>query len=289
MAPLKQKKQNPQDHQISIFEFDDFRLFLKNKFEERKRLSAYFSHRYFARKAGFKTPSFLQFVIQGKRNLTRESIVKFINGFQLGVRDGRYFEAMVLFNQASTPEDRALYYEEMLRLKTGVKGKLLEERQYKYYRHWYLPVIREMVSLPGFQYDPKWIQAKLKDTVSLPDIRKALSILSELKLVEKRSDGRWYVTDSVITTGPQVSSILVGNYHRQMAQKAIEALKSVSPEDREITSITASMSRNCFEDIREMIRDFKRTLIEKIVKDQQSEQVYQIQFQMFPFLKDGKE
>ncbi len=273
---------------LSIFEFDDYRAFLKAKFEERKRLYDFFSHRYFARKAGFNTPSFLQFVIQGKRNLTLESIKKFAQGFGLTSRETRYFETLVLFNQASDVEDRRHYYEIMLQLKTSVQGKVIEKAYYEYYAHWYVPVIREMVSLPDFQLDPKWIQAHLRTKVSVPSLRKGIDLLKALKIIKQEKDGRWRVADSVVTTGPQVNSIQVANYHRQMILQAHNSINTVPAEEREITSLTASMSRECFGEIREMIREFKQTLIGKIVNDKRPEQVVQIQFQVFPFLKNGR-
>jgi uncharacterized protein (TIGR02147 family) len=275
----------PEQSAVSIFEFDDYRAFLKAKFEERKRLYDFFSHRYFAQRAGFNTPSFLQFVMQGKRNLTLESIRKFARGFGLTPREARYFETLVLFNQADDAEDRRHYYETMLQLKTSAHGKVLEKAHYDYYARWYVPVIREMVSLPDFQLDPRWIQERLRSKVPVPHLRKAITLLKDLKIIEQGKDGRWHATDPVVTTGPQVNSIQVANYHRQMMLQAQNVINAVPADEREITSLTASLSRECFEDIREMIREFKQTLIGKIVNDKKPEQVVQIQFQMFPFIK----
>jgi uncharacterized protein (TIGR02147 family) len=273
---------------VSIFEFDDYRAFLKAKFEERKRLYNFFSHRYFAQKAGFNTPSFLQFVMQGKRNLTLESINKFARGFGLTGRETRYFETLVLFNQANDAEERRRFYETMLQLKTSAQGKVLEKAQYDYYAHWYVPIIREMVSLPDFLLDPRWIQDRLRSKVPVPAIRKAIVLLKDLKIIEQGKDGRWHATDPVVTTGPQVNSIRVANYHRQMMLQAQNVVGTVPADEREIASLTASMSRECFEKIREMIREFKQSLIGKIVNDKTPEQVVQIQFQMFPFLKNTR-
>jgi uncharacterized protein (TIGR02147 family) len=286
--PKPVKSLTPERSSVSIFEFDDYRAFLKAKFEERKRFCDFFSHRYFAQKAGFNTPSFLQFVIQGKRNLTLESIKKFTRGFGLTSREARYFETLVLFNQANDAEDRRRYYEAMLQLKTSTQGKPLEKAHYDYYAHWYVPVIREMVSLPDFQLEPKWIQAHLISKVSVPALRKGIDLLKDLKIIKLGKDGRWHSTDPVLTTGVQVNSIQVANYHRQMMLQAQTAINAVPADEREITSLTASMSRECFEDIREMIREFKQALIGKIVSDKKSEQVVQVQFQMFPFLKDAR-
>lgn len=41
-----------------LFDYDNFRTFLKDYFEEQKRMRAVFSHRFFAAKAGFSSSSY---------------------------------------------------------------------------------------------------------------------------------------------------------------------------------------------------------------------------------------
>jgi uncharacterized protein (TIGR02147 family) len=247
---MKKRRAN----KLNVFEYDDYRAFLKDKFAERKRLGKFFSHRYFAKKAGFKTPSLLQMVVRGKRNLTLESIKKFIKGFELSSREAKYFEMMVLFNQTPALAEKRQYYEQMLNIKKMAIGKKLARGQYEYYSHWYLPVIREMASLPGFRPDPAWIQQRLREKVSLPDLRKAVGLLRELKMIEETPEGNWRASEPILTTGPQSESVHVAN--------------------KEICAMT---------------REFKQRLIEKIVNDKPSEQVYQLNFHLFPFLKKSPE
>jgi hypothetical protein len=44
-------------------------------FRYAKEQDRFFSHRFFARKAGFSSPNFLKLVMSSQRNLTHESIV----------------------------------------------------------------------------------------------------------------------------------------------------------------------------------------------------------------------
>lgn len=54
-----------------LFEYDDYRKFLQDYFEELKNQSAVFSHRFFAAKADFKTSSYCLNVIRGRLNASR--------------------------------------------------------------------------------------------------------------------------------------------------------------------------------------------------------------------------
>ncbi len=49
----------------SIYEYDNYRAFLKDMYDYQKAKTTYFSFRYFARKAGYASPNFLKLVIDG--------------------------------------------------------------------------------------------------------------------------------------------------------------------------------------------------------------------------------
>ena len=50
----------------SIFEFIDYRQYLCYYYKEKKRETRFFSFRYFAKKTGINSSSFLKHVIDGK-------------------------------------------------------------------------------------------------------------------------------------------------------------------------------------------------------------------------------
>ena len=59
-----------------LFDYDDYRRFLEDYFEEQKSLKPVFSHRFFAAKAGFSSSSYCLNVIRGRFNLSIKSIDK---------------------------------------------------------------------------------------------------------------------------------------------------------------------------------------------------------------------
>ena len=52
-----------------IIEYTDYRKFIQDYYDERKRSSA-FTWRDFARDAGFSSPIYLKYVCEGKKNLS---------------------------------------------------------------------------------------------------------------------------------------------------------------------------------------------------------------------------
>ena len=96
-----------------IFDYLDYRAFLRDMFKYRKQQAKHFSYRFFARKSGFKSPNFLKLVTDGDRNLSYESITKVAKGFSLKKQEQEYFEYLVLMNQAGTHDEKNRYYIKM--------------------------------------------------------------------------------------------------------------------------------------------------------------------------------
>lgn len=66
-----------------VYDYLDFRAFLKDLFVYNKERRGNFSYRFFSRQAGFASPNFLKLVTNGQRNLTNTSIAKIAKGFKL--------------------------------------------------------------------------------------------------------------------------------------------------------------------------------------------------------------
>ena len=47
------------EYMINIFEYQNYRLYLKDYYQEQKSTKKYFSYRYFSKKAGINAPAFL--------------------------------------------------------------------------------------------------------------------------------------------------------------------------------------------------------------------------------------
>ncbi len=98
---------------INIFDYLDYREYLNAMFLFRKKKDLSFSHRMFALKAGFKSSGFLKLVIDGKRNLTEDSIFKIAKAFELRENEYEYFKSLVYFNQSEEIEIKNFYYRKM--------------------------------------------------------------------------------------------------------------------------------------------------------------------------------
>ena len=60
----------------SVFEYLDYRTFLRDHYTASKQLKPQYSFRYFSRRAGLSSSNFLKLVMDGKRNLGAETVAK---------------------------------------------------------------------------------------------------------------------------------------------------------------------------------------------------------------------
>ncbi len=70
---------------------------------------------FFSEKAGISAPSFLFYVISGKRNLTQSTILKISQAIGLSGEEADYFEALVFFNQATSIKEKLTIIVRLLR------------------------------------------------------------------------------------------------------------------------------------------------------------------------------
>ncbi len=96
-----------------IYEYTDYRSFLKDRFFDLKNRNPLFSYRAFNRLAGLKNSGYLKLVIDGKKNLGERGIWKLARGFKLEQEEGRYFAALVRMNQARDRDEKNHYEQEL--------------------------------------------------------------------------------------------------------------------------------------------------------------------------------
>lgn len=74
----------------SVFEFYDYRKFMRAFYEERKRTSV-FSWREFSRLAGFSSPNYMKVVCDGKSRLSKAGVVRVASAMGLVEYEKRIF------------------------------------------------------------------------------------------------------------------------------------------------------------------------------------------------------
>ncbi|RYZ61649.1 MAG: TIGR02147 family protein, partial [Proteobacteria bacterium] len=75
----------------SIYGHTNYREYLAAFYKAKKESKRGYSYRQFSQQAGFTSPNFLKLVIEGKRNLSPQSIEQFLTALSLPAPMAAYF------------------------------------------------------------------------------------------------------------------------------------------------------------------------------------------------------
>ena len=116
----------------AIVEYTDYRKFIQDYYDERKRSSA-FTWREFARDAGFSSAVYLKYVCEGKKNLSVGSAGSVAAAMGLAGFEQTYFVLMVSYAHAKDDKARRAAFEERCALAHAHKVRVLGNEECDYF------------------------------------------------------------------------------------------------------------------------------------------------------------
>jgi uncharacterized protein (TIGR02147 family) len=269
----------------NIFDYTDYRAYLGDLFQFRKQKDSYFSYRYFSGKAGFSSPNFLKLVIDGKRNLTNVSLAKIAKGFGFLKQEREFFENLVFMNQAKDHEEKNYYMKKVMSIKGYTKVRKIEKRSYEYFSKWYNVAVREIVMFGGRDFTPEQVAETITPKITPKEAEGAINLLMELGLIKKDKDGLWEQSDPALSTGPEVKSLAVANFHREMLKLATDSIERYPSNERDISALTLRVNSASMAEIKRRIIQFRKELLEFALGEEKPDQVIQVNLQAFPLTK----
>ncbi len=285
-ASSQKKERVLTDNMKTLCDYMNYREFLRDYYEEKKRIQSFFSFRLFSQKAGFKAPNVLKLVIEGKRNLSKESVFKFCKALDFNKKECEYFENLVFFNQAKTLEEKKLYLTTIMKHRSQAETRVLEQSQYEYFSQWYHPVIRELVCADDFANDFKRIGKMVVPSISEHEVVKSVELLEQLGFIQKdRTDAGYRKTSVSLTTGHTVRSIAAANFHKKMMALASNAIERFSSRDRDIESVTINVSSKTYQAVLAKTHEYMMEVLRLAESDKQGSKIVQVNVQVFPLSK----
>lgn len=273
--------------QPNILDFMCFRAYLKAYEEFARTNLPDFSHRKFARAAGFSTSSLLRMLIDGKSNLSNDGAKRVAKALGL-TSDGRaFFCALVEYNQAKTPLSAKIAYQKILRIEEFRRRHPLAESQLRYFTHWYYPVIRELISPTGVPDNAEAISKRLEPCISKEAASEAISDLISLGLLDSKN-GTLYPVAAIVTTGTDVASQLYADFYRQTLDLAIRSLESMKADSRDLRSLTLRMDPARLPELKRALIATINSIVETFEAGAESRcEVYQLNLLAFPVTKSN--
>jgi uncharacterized protein (TIGR02147 family) len=224
-------------------------------------------------------------ILKGK-HVTNTFVDRFVNMFAFNQDEANFFRVLVKFNQAENSNERELYFEQLIALNKTPK-KYLYEQSYQYYKNWYNAAIRALLNV--YDFDGKNYSAlagKLVPSITVPQAKKAISLLLQLNLIEKKSNGFYKPTSSSISTEEFVRDEVLKQFQIKSLELAKSAILNDSKQSKVIATNTISISTRGQKRIEKQIDRFRSQIRSLVHKDEDPpETVYQIDVLFFPMMK----
>jgi uncharacterized protein (TIGR02147 family) len=271
--------------EIDVFQYLDYRAYLRDWYRAHNKDGRSFSFRAFARRAGLKSPNYLKLVMDGERNLTAQTAERFAKGLGLEHEGAGYFIDLVAFNQASTQTERNKQYARLTSFRGYKKAHKIDLAHAAYHSAWYMPAIREMAASPHVDTDPDWIAEQLLPPITRVEAQRAIETLIALGLLVRDEDGRLRQVDELVSTGPEIQGLHIANYHRAMMERAAASIDLIAPEERDISSLTVCVGEDGLRRLKTRVQRFRRELLELSALVDDPVLVMQMNFQLFPLTR----
>ncbi len=267
----------------SVYDYMDYRVFLKDDFFERKERNSRFSYRSAANRIGINCGTLVR-ILNGQRNLTSKTLPRFIEYLGLKNREAEYFSLLVDFNQSKKSKAQRDMYQKLIDYRNTRKRDVSGD-QYEYFSRWYYVVIRELLKAFPERLDKKGLAELLEPEILPSEAAKGIEVLKKLGFLEEGSDETVTITDKYITTGEKWESPAIHDFQISMMQKGIEALDTQPKEERDFSTVTVSLPEKALDEVRDVLKRARDEILDIEDSYLEKDRVYQINLGIFPVSK----
>ncbi|QDK39373.1 TIGR02147 family protein [Bdellovibrio sp. NC01] len=275
-----------------LSDYMNYRQFLADfyKFKRQSSKGSLRAYNYavFSAAANIKSPNYLKMIIEGKRNLSDDMIGKFGKALGFNKEQTEEFRLLVQFTQATDPADRNMYLKKLSEHRVGVKLKTgeIDRKSFEKVPNWVAWIIYAMVDQEGVSFDNTALKKLLRGKASEDEIENALaSLLNSGDLRRDEVTGELKKARSLTESPEDIPVALVRKLQSQLMYLGLESLYQDQPTDREFGTLTMSLTKAEFEEIKFKLRQMRKS----INKDNsiarmksKGERVYQLNIQLFP-------
>lgn len=263
-----------------IVTYTSHHAFVADMFAWFKSIASVRSYRWAAKRVDM-APGHLSNVAKGTRSVPVDKIEAISGLFELSADEREVFRLLVARDRAGDPE-AIQSIDDILAGKRAIhEASRATVSHADLVYTWYVAAVAECLRLPGARRDADWICTHLGPAVTLDQARHALALLDA---AERRVGAEALRTVSTGFSAPEEEGREV---HRQLIQRAANALETGAPESQRFESVTAAVSSETLTRLEELTRRFVANVVETCKRDEgRKTDVVQLNVHLFSLLGD---
>ena len=268
-----------------IYDYNNFRQYLADCQKARQAVEKRFTKSAVSKLLGLpNTRSYFTDVLKG-RKVSNAFIDRFIKIFELTKDEAQYFRVLVLFNQAENPEERELYFDQLISLNRTPK-RVLDKSVFIYYKNWYNSAIRALLHIYDFKDNYSELSRKLNPAITTKQAKESIVLLKKLNLIAQNSQGFYKPIDKSIIAPDFAKDEFLKQYQLSCLEMARHSLIKNTSAPQLISTNMISISSHAYKRIENKIGKFRSEIRSLVHKDEHpAEKVYQMNIVLFPASK----
>ena len=264
-----------------IYQFDDFRDFLKACFEAKVSAQGRYSQRQFARDAGFTNPGYYNDVLKGFKPLSENAVEKMARVFGLKPNETEFLKLLTAYGQSRTAERKNQIYKQILSRRNRSRFTRLNPVLNRYYQDYRYGLVRGAIEILDFHGNYEALAAFLDPPIPVATVKALVRDLCEWGLVEQRAGGRYHTTQSIV----EPPANLIGMSRAMNSEwlgLAREGLNRLPREKRHVSTMILNISEKLHAELTEMIEKFREEVFRKVEEDTEPDRIQQFTMAYVP-------
>lgn len=238
--------------------------------------------------AGLSGSAFFTRILDGSRPLSTANAKTLVTAWGMGEDEAEYFMDMVKFGNERDVDRREGHLKKLLAVRSRNREYALQDSTLKFFSKWYYPVLRDLLPLVPAGTSAERIGRMFTPALRAPQVQSGIDYLVEAGFIAIGEDGKYAVTSPIVSTPPRVRSTILRKYHLKNLEINAEVYDSFTSDDRSITSVTCSLSKEGFEKVREEIAALREKILAIAREDKSPDRVCHVGFQLVPRAKEAK-
>jgi len=264
----------------TIYAYSDYRSFIRDVLEEKRRSNPHFSLRAAASKLGVNSGTLTR-IMNGTRHLGPSLLPRFIDFLGLRRRQSEYFTLLVKLARTSDESAKRACYEEILQLRSRQRAVIGREH-YRFFEKWYYPALHQLIRTVPDIDDPAELGRLLNPPITAFKAKKALELLESNGFIRRRGGCGYETVDPSLTTGETWRGAAIQSFQATMAGMGKDAVERIPQNERDVSTLTLSLSAGSYRKVRGIIQRARREILALDESDLTPEQVFQLNLQLFP-------
>ncbi|WP_458449372.1 TIGR02147 family protein [Fibrobacter sp.] len=270
----------------NVFMYFDYREYIRDVLETLQKDGL--SLRAIQESAGLSGSAFFTRILDGSRPLSTANAKTLVTAWGMGEDEAEYFMDMVKFGNERDVDRREGHLKKLLAVRSRNREYALQDSTLKFFSKWYYPVLRDLLPLVPAGTSAERIGRMFTPALRAPQVQSGIDYLVEAGFIAIGEDGKYAVTSPIVSTPPRVRSTILRKYHLKNLEINADVYDSFTSDDRSITSVTCSLSKEGFEKVREEIAALREKILAIAREDKSPDRVCHVGFQLVPRAKEAK-